>query len=412
MTAPARWLPLAVLAALALAAAATLTLGITRAAQGDLSETINTAVRGDRFSLTDFELESVLNKWLGEVGALISGRRDSGDGADRVLTRFFRLQTEITAAVRDGVPADEVNALRAERCRLENRVERILEGRISSVLRDSGFSRALPLFGGQQILWPPLDTEIQTPPRVLTVSPRAEIRLQRTVLLEADLAPAEIAAIEAALEASGEYSALVDTIGGVAAFPAIVRATRTYPSLVDTIAHEWVHHYLFFYPLGRAFFDSTNLRTINETVANMVAAEITPLVLAAYPQVNARPPSSLPSPATPATSTRAQTDALLFDLRREVDALLARGDIDTAERRMEEVRLQLQDLGRNIRRINQAFFAFNGVYADRPESSSPIGPILRDLRAQSPSLIAFMQAVRGVTTPAGLEALLGAPDGG
>ena len=232
------------------------------------------------------------------------------------------------------------------------------------------------------------------------------------VLLEADLAPEEIVAIEAALEASGEYSALVDTIGGVAAFPAIVRATRTYTSLVDTITHEWVHHYLFFYPLGRAFFDSTNLRTINETVANMVADEIMPLILAAYPLVEARSPSRLPSPSTPATSTRAQTDALLFDLRREVDALLDRGDIDIAERRMEEVRLQLEDLGRNIRRINQAFFAFNGVYADRPESSSPIGPILRDLRAQSLSLIAFMQAVRGVTTPAGLEALLGAPDGG
>ena len=304
-------------------------------------------------------------------------------------------------------PLAEIDALRAERRRLENRVERILEGRIAGVFRDSGFSRALPLFDGRQILWPPIDAEIQSPPRVLTVSPRSEIRLQRTLLLDADLAPEKIAAIEAALEASGEYSALVDTIGGVAAFPAIVRATRTYLPLVDTIAHEWVHHYLFFYPLGRAFFDSTNLRTINETVANMVAAEIAPLVLAAHPQVDA-PPAS---PSASATGARAQTDALLFDLRREVDALLARGDIVTAEHRMEEVRLQLQGLGRNIRRINQAFFAFNGVYADRPESSSPIGPKLRDLRAQSPSLIAFMQAVRSVTSPAGLDALLDTPDG-
>ena len=419
-----RWLPLLVLSLLIVVATATLVIGITGltpsgavsdhavAAQRDdappttaLSSTIDNAVRSNRFSLVDFEFDSIFNRWLGAIGDFVTGRAQSGDQADNTLQRYFDLTATITRAApsldADGRPdpliADQIAALRDARATLENRAERILESRIADAFRDAGFSRDLPLFDGQQILWPPIDVELDRPPRVLAVSPRDEIRLRRTVLLDPDLSAADVLAIEAAVEADGRYSALVDTIGGVAAYPAIVRDSRSYPSTVDTIAHEWVHHYLFFYPLGLAFFDSNDLRTINETVADIVAAEVAARVLSASPQLQ---------PAAPPPTDRSASDAILRRLRIDVDDLIADGQIEQAERLMETVRLELAELGRDFRRINQAFFAFNGVYGNTPASTSPIGPLLATLRAGSLDLIDFVTAVREIDTLPELQALV------
>ena len=261
-------------------------LGATQSA-ASLSRTVDDAIEGRRFSLTDFELESIFNKWLGEVGSFVSGRQDGGAEADRLLERYFALRDEIATveAGPDSSSAADVEASRSERDRLENRAERILEERVAAALRAAGLTRALPLFGDQQMLWPPVDVELTRPPRLLTVSPRDEIRLVRDILLDPDLSPEAIEVIEQRIEADGQWSALVDSVGGVAAYPAIVRDSRGYESSVNTIAHEWVHHYLYFYPLGRAFFRGNEVRTINETVADIDAAEIDNLVFAADPGV-------------------------------------------------------------------------------------------------------------------------------
>lgn len=391
-----RWLPAAILLLLVVAASTSVAIAAATAGDRSLSAVVDDAVQGERFSLFDFEAETVFNRWLGEVGAFVAGRRDSGADADRILERYFTLGERLAASNSSGDSAD-TESIRAERRKLENRAERILENRIADAFRAAGFSRDLPLFDGQTILWPPIDVELDRPPRVLVVSPRDEIRLRRTVLLDPGLSLQDVERIEAAVEADGRYSAFVDTIGGVAAYPAIVRDTRSYPSTVDTIAHEWVHHYLFFYPLGRAFFDSTDVRTINETVADIVAAEVARDVFRAAPNVAvvvAPPPD------------RSESDAALRRLRLDVDDLLAAGRVDDAERLMEQVRLELVALGRNFRRINQAFFAANGVYATSAASSSPIGPMLQQLRAASPTLLDFVVAVRDVEGVQELQALL------
>ena len=405
---PPRWGPLALLAALVLAALSAVSVGATQlganqiGGSASLSDTVDDAVAGNRFSLLDFEVQSVFNRWLGDVGDFVQGRGVDGPGADAALQRFFDLRLEIAAANAAAASPAEVPARTAERVALENRTERILEDRVGAALRQAGLSRPLPLFDDRDILWPPVDIELSSPPRVLTVSPRDDILIARSVLLEPDLTLAEIEAIEARIEAGGRWSALVETIGGLGAFPAIVRDTRSYAATVDTIAHEWTHNYLFFYPLGFHFFDNRDLRTINETVANVVGAEIAADVLARFPALR---PSGLPA------LDRTESDALLHQLRRDVDALLAQGRIDDAEALMEEVRLQLVALGRNFRRINQAFFAANGVYADSPASSSPIGPLLRQLRDGFPTLLDFVAAVRQVDSLAELEATVAAPGG-
>ena len=93
-------------------------------------------------------------------------------------------------------------------------------------------------------------------------------------------------------------------------------------------------------------------------------------------------------------------------LRLEVDALLTAGKVDDAERLMEERRQVFVANGYYIRRINQAYFAFHGSYADTPASSDPIGPKMAALREQSQSVKDFLERAREITSEAGLDAVL------
>ncbi|MFO7662115.1 MAG: hypothetical protein R6X18_05920, partial [Chloroflexota bacterium] len=54
-----------------------------------------------------------------------------------------------------------------------------------------------------------------------------------------------------------------------------------------------------------------------------------------------------------------------------------------------------------IRKLNQAYFAFYGGYAAEPGGAAgadPVGPMLRRIRAESPSLRFFLDSVSRVTT--------------
>ena len=58
--------------------------------------------------------------------------------------------------------------------------------------------------------------------------------------------------------------------GGIGAYPAIIEPTDDYLSALQVATHEWMHDYLYFHPLGSRYFASDTLRTINETVADIV----------------------------------------------------------------------------------------------------------------------------------------------
>ena len=396
-------LPALVLCALAVGALAVVGLGAVsmharvsaQAPTPGLDDVTDDAVAGHRFSLLDFEFGAVFSHWLGDLGAVLSGRHEDGPAADALVQRYFDLRADLAEARAAGRSDAVIARLEAERAAIENRVERILEHRVGEELRRSGFARPLPLFGDQALLWPPVDVELTRPPRVLTVSPRDEIRIARSVLLDPELPLPEMMRVEAAVEADGRWSALVQGIGGLGSYPAIVHDARSYAATVNTIAHEWTHNYLFFYPLGFHFFDSRELRTMNETVANMVGDEIAEALQRAHPAVQPRG-----SPA----ADRTESDAALAQLRLDVDTLLAAGRIEDAEALMEAARLQLAEMGRNFRRINQAFFAARGVYADTAASSSPIGALLLALRGEADSLAAFIAIVREFDSLAELEA--------
>ncbi|PKB56630.1 MAG: hypothetical protein BZY69_00680, partial [SAR202 cluster bacterium Casp-Chloro-G1] len=127
----------------------------------------------------------------------------------------------------------------------------------------------------------------------------------------------------------------------------------------------------------------------------------------APPTATAEPtatPEATPEPAATSAPVLDRNE-VLRELRLEVDTLLADGRIDDAEARMEQVRLELCDTGFCQRRINQAYFAWYGTYAARPDATDPLGPQIIALREQSGSLAAFLKRVRGAGSRADVEAL-------
>ena len=87
----------------------------------------------------------------------------------------------------------------------------------------------------------------------------------------------------------------------------------------------------------------------------------------------------------------------LHETRKRVDDLLNQGHIQLAELYMEERRRFINDNGYYIRRLNQAYFAFNGTYADHPASVSPIGSQLELIRNSSDSLADFIDKVSQIS---------------
>ncbi len=84
----------------------------------------------------------------------------------------------------------------------------------------------------------------------------------------------------------------------------------------------------------------------------------------------------------------------LRETRMQVDAMLEAGLVEEAETYMEERRRLINAEGYNLRKLNQAYFAFHGTYATGPGSTSEIGPQMETLRSLSPSLKEFVKTVQ------------------
>jgi hypothetical protein len=192
-------------------------------------------------------------------------------------------------------------------------------------------------------------------------------------------------------------------ISGVATYPSMDRADRSYDSVLFTAAHEWVHQYLAFYPLGLAWGTSSDAVTLNETAADMVAPVIADMVAKAHPvTLPANADGSLP----PKPASAIDFNAEMHSLRLEVDALLAAGRVAEAESLMETKRQFFVANGYPIRKLNQAYFAFNGSYADHPASSDPLGADLQELWRRTGDPQSFLTVLRSITSRTQLEAYL------
>jgi hypothetical protein len=95
------------------------------------------------------------------------------------------------------------------------------------------------------------------------------------------------------------------------------------------------------------------------------------------------------------------------ETRVRVDELLAEDKIEQAEAYMEDRRQVFVAQGYNIRKLNQAYFAFYGSYADTPGASGkdPVGPAVLEFFVRAPDLHTFVSRVARITTFSELEAL-------
>lgn len=386
---------------------------------GTEENTIIIQVDHVRFDYVQWELEALstkLDQWFYGLHPFMNESARSQYVRDYLhdLVRAQELDAQITTMFADPNINDpeqasvdlrlQRDALRADLHQRQPLAESILEGQVASVLAEQGFGTM-----GQVL--PPVSAHFTRVPNLLIVSPRDQIRFDVSINLD-PMNVDEINTLEAQLDAEHDVSSLVVPLGGIALYPAMILETASVPYALDTIAHEWLHHYLFFYPLGLGYFGGEGFvgetRIINETTAVLFGQEMSRLVLQKY----------YPELAFELDDTRVvqsldnlvrQTDPLPFDYvqemdttRRRVDDLLAQGKVEEAEAYMEQRRELFVANGYLIRKLNQAYFAFYGGYQAGTTAGAggqdPIGPAVRQLRDASESLYDWILTMRDITT--------------
>ncbi len=287
---------------------------------------------------------------------------------------------------------------RAELVDMQPMAEAIIQDQVADVLRDEEFALL-------KQAWPPVMMHMTPLPTILIVSPRDRIDRIYGIPLKHGLSIPEREALETAVFNQLNLSALVVPIGGLGVYPSMIMETSNLNWLAEVTAHEWAHVWMGPFPISLHYATDAQVRTMNETTASIVGTEIgTAVIKRFYPEL-VPPPPEPPVPAAP-------DERLAFDFRAEMaqtrvrtDELLAAGDIEGAEAYMEERRTFFVENGYNMRKINQAYFAFYGAYADEPGATGadPVGPLVQEARALSPSLKAFLQMMAPVNSLSELE---------
>ena len=364
---------------------------ISCAPASNFSSRLNTIVKPYRFSML---------RW--EVGALSDTIRRSLSGPP--------VSINDTQTVMDYFAAVRQNDQTAE---LTNKAEKILELQIRSLLNQEDIHNPFENYAGfLKFNFPPIDFALAEPPYILIISPRDKIEIIDSIMLIQDLTAEEMENIETEAEQL-DVSALVDEIGGLGAtFPTFVNYKSDLRSTIDGATEEWLHQYLALTPLGwRYVLHSLGIHrdydavTINETVASMVSEEIGSMVYDKYYAAYEAQNGTTDQNQQGGSSTGFDFNATMRQIRLNVDAMLAAGEIDQAEQYMENQRQFLVTKGYYIRKLNQAYFAFYGSYADSPTSVNPIGAEIQGIRAQSPSLSQFLDNISKVTSVSGLDKL-------
>ena len=246
---------------------------------------VGSAIHGHDHDVVAWELRNFFDKWLSRAASLFDEGLSEEDAIAevreyaRLTGEVHRIDGTITRAVALGETVSDLENERAEmdrqRLDIQSRVEELIEGQVSGILAQEGMSWRIGFLEADGYLFPPVDFKYENSPPVLVISPRDRIELESTRLLTPGLGLEDREDIENEVEElESEYSALVVDTGGVATFPAVVGASANVQYTLRTVAHEWFHHYLVFYPLGRNYWSSGEMVTINETVANIAGDEV------------------------------------------------------------------------------------------------------------------------------------------
>jgi hypothetical protein len=379
------------------------------------------------YGLVSWEFENFFDKWSHRIWTTFPWTATSEDDRRESLDRYVELvdelhtaSDELEEATTSGSPdagatanaQRAVDRLIAERDGLRDGLEEYLEQVIAEVVRSGEIDLV------DSFVWPPVDFRIDNPPKLLVTSPRDEISRIEDVLIDPDISVGEMSRIENELVELHGVSAVVLQTGGLASYPNVIPTTDL-KRLVDVASHEWLHAYLVFHPLGRAYFDDGDIRSMNETLADIFGREVGLMV---YSRVTGE---DYVAPIRPETASKPEdegdevageseledTEEFSFNrfmgaTRARTDELLADGLIEEAEGYMEDRRIELLDHGYKIRKINQAYFAFHGTYAESPSSTSPIARYLWDLREQVDTVGELVKLLRPLASYKEFEQLL------
>ena len=355
-----------------------------------LNKVLNTATKSYRFNILNWEVTSI----IGKIKQSFQYRNVSVNDTGIVVDYF-------NGALQATLSPSEANKSRIK-------VENIIERQIRDVLSQNGIINPFgSIFG---LSFPPLLFELTAPPHLLVISPRDQISRIKDILLLPDLSTDQMNTVVIQAEKSGD-SALVVELGGLGAtFPTFVNSNSSLHDVLNAAAEEWLHQYLAFKPLGfRYVLDllgiarNEDIITMNESTAGIIGSEIGDQVYNKYyasyfPESNASSAGESPAPSF-------DFNAAMRQIRQNVDAYLADGQIDRAEQYMNEQRDYLQTQGYYIRKLNQAYFAFYGTYADTPAYTNPIGAAIQNIRDKSNSLNDFLKSLANVTSVKGLDRL-------
>lgn len=382
---------------------------------------VRSASAGYGFNLLGFELQNFPDKWLNLVYAAITPWSNSNHAASKgEIDRFIEMAAQLSAAksiLDQAVAANDSNAIQSEetlvqsltaqRNEIRDKVEERLEAEISKQVIKLGLHQS------GKFIWPPIDFRFEEPPSVIVTSPRHTIRLGEVRLVVPHIPEDEKQRIEREIVGNANLSAAVLRTGGLATYPNIIPYNLKLLPMLEVATHEWLHAYLLFQPLGRAYWQNSDMTSLNETLADIAGDEIGRLTYAEITGENIQ--TSIPPPSVAAEQQQQQTEnegdkvdeemsgadqfdfrQFMYETRIRADELLQQGQIDAAEEYMETRRVELLQEGYYIRKINQAYFAFHGLYAAGVASTSPLANQiwqLRQIAGDAGKLIKMLQTV-------------------
>lgn len=359
-----------------------------------LDADINSIIADYSFDLFDWELDAL----SGELDEMLFGNNEYSADDSIIVLEYFSIVEQVTAlnyeieAVKSGVAEGDLASLEDEMSSLleyqqlfEIQAEKIIEKQIRETLDQTL---------GEEAGFPPVNFIIEEPPKVLVVSPRDSIDSIKEITLDNGLTTEHMESIEEAIDELG-VSSLIINVGGMATYPAFVTVSTNLKFTINAAIEEWLHQYLFFKPLGFLYaLDQAGvsrnyeIATMNETLAGIVSDELGDIL---YQNYYARyEETEVQGEDAGEAETGFDFYREMREIRLQVDEYLAQGEIEQAEAYMEQKRLYIISQGYYIRKLNQAYFAFYGAYADSPGSVDPIGDEMRQLRSQYDSVKDFL----------------------
>ena len=360
------------------------------------------AVDPHKYSLVSWELEHFSDKWIHKFNDILPWNSEPPREVRIAQAQeFFELKAQLRNLGRDtdSDRSEQISALEQRRWAMQADVEETMESEISSILTQEGFASRIG------VIFPPVDVVYADSPTALIISPRNNISQLESTLLKPGLSNTVRDDLEEMIFREDDVSALVVNTGGVATYPSVVSDSMSLHDALIITAHEWLHHWFFFQPLGQHFWDNGDMVTLNETAATIggqligdrafTAMTGEEVIRKARASVGGVDPDSF------------DFNAEMRETRLNTEEMLSNGHIVEAETYMEGRRQFMEDNGHFIRKLNQAFFAFYGSYATGVGSVSPIGDQLERLRLESDSIEEFVKTVGGFKRVSDLEEHLG-----